>query len=102
VDGRQARLATATANERFGLTRTSGQFEEALAANAEVSAQARASSFDNFRLAFDRVFLDTVVRRMDDNEAIFKRILDDSEFQPVLMDFYAKRVFDRARGSRDT
>ena len=99
MDGRQARLATATANERFGLTRTSGQFEEALAANAEVSAQARASSFDNFRLAFDRVFLDTVVRR---NEAIFKRILDDSEFQPVLMDFYAKRVFDRARGSRDT
>ena len=43
------------------------------------------------------MFLDTVVWRMDDNEAIFKRILDDQEFQSVLMDFYAKRVFDRAR-----
>jgi type I restriction enzyme, R subunit len=64
-----------------------------------VSAQAKASSYDNFRLAFDRVFRDTVVRRMDDNEAIFKRILDDQEFQSVLMDFYARRVFDRARES---
>ena len=36
---------------------------------------------------------------MDDNEAIFKRILDDQEFRSVLMDFYARRVFDRARGS---
>jgi type I restriction enzyme R subunit len=95
-------------NERFGLNLDErdqllfDQFEEAWAANDEVSAQARASSFDNFRLAFDRVFLDTVVRRMDDNEAIFKRILDDQEFQSVLMDFYARRVFDRARGSSDS
>ena len=35
------------------------------------------------------VFLDTVVGRMDDNEAIFKRILDDEEFRQVLMDLYA-------------
>ena len=93
-------------NERFGLNLDErdqllfDQFEEAWAANEEVSAQAKASSFDNFRLAFDRVFLDTVVRRMDDNEAIFKRILDDQEFQSVLMEFYAKRVFERARASR--
>jgi type I restriction enzyme, R subunit len=90
-------------NQRFGLDLDErdqllfDQFEEAWAANEEISAQARASRFDNFRLVFDKVFLNTVVRRMDDNEAIFKRILDDQEFQSVLMDFYARRVFDRAR-----
>ncbi len=47
---------------------------------------------DNFRLVFDQRFLDTVVARMDDNEAIFKRILDDEEFRHVLMDLYASRV----------
>jgi type I restriction enzyme R subunit len=94
-------------NDRFGLTLDErdqllfDQFEESWAANDEVSAQAKASSFDNFRLAFERVFLDTVVRRMDDNESIFKRKLDDQEFQSVLMDFYARRVFDRARESRE-
>ena len=36
----------------------------------------------------------TVVGRMDDNEAIFKRILDDEEFRQVLADYYLKRVYD--------
>jgi hypothetical protein len=34
---------------------------------------------------------------MDDNEAIFKRVLDDPEFQRTLMDLYATRVYRRAR-----
>ena len=38
-----------------------------------------------------------VVGRMDDNEAIFKRILDDPEFQATLMDMYASKVYRRAR-----
>lgn len=37
------------------------------------------------------------VGRMDDNEAIFKRILDDPEFQASLMEPYATRVYQRAR-----
>jgi len=41
--------------------------------------------------------MDTVVNRMDDNEAIFKRILDDEEFRQVLIDLYAGRVYRRAR-----
>ena len=45
-------------------------------------------------------FLKTVVSRMDDNDAIFKRILDDEEFREVLMDLYAARVYRRARDER--
>ena len=40
-----------------------------------------------------------VVGRMDMNEAIFKRLLDDDEFRQVLMDFYAARVFVKARAA---
>jgi hypothetical protein len=60
-------------------------------------AQARNNEFENFRLVFDRMFLETVVGRMDDNEAIFKRVLDDAEFQKTLMDLYANRVYRRLR-----
>jgi hypothetical protein len=58
-------------------------------------AQARNNEFENFRLVFDRMFLETVVGRMDDNETIFKRVLDDAEFQKTLMDLYANRVYQR-------
>jgi hypothetical protein len=42
--------------------------------------------------------MDTVVSRMDLNETIFKRVLDDEEFRQALMDLYATRVYRRARG----
>jgi hypothetical protein len=36
---------------------------------------------------------------MDANEAIFKKILDDEDFRQVLMDWYAAKVYRRARAS---
>jgi hypothetical protein len=41
--------------------------------------------------------MNTVIERMDDNEAIFKRILDDDEFREALMSIYAERVYRKAR-----
>ena len=34
---------------------------------------------------------------MDDNQDIFKKILDEPAFQAAVMDHYLRRVFDRAR-----
>jgi type I restriction enzyme R subunit len=91
-------------NERFGMDLDErdrllfDQFEETWLADDSVVAQARSNTLDNFRLAFDKRFLDDVVARMDDNEAIFKKVLDDAEFRHVLMGLYASRVYQRARG----
>jgi len=88
-------------NEKFGMNLNEedqllfDQFEQTWVTNPEVMAQARNNEFENFRLVFDRMFLETVVGRMDDNEAIFKRVLDDAEFQKTLMDLYANRVYQR-------
>ena len=35
---------------------------------------------------------------MDDNEDLFKKILDEPAFQAAVMDHYARRVFEGARG----
>lgn len=92
-------------NERFGLNLDErdqllfDQFEKTWVADPEVAAQARNNTLDNFRLVFDRLFLRTVVGRMDENEAIFKRILDDPDFQAALMDLYATRVYSRSRAA---
>jgi type I restriction enzyme, R subunit len=90
-------------NERFGTNLNErdqllfDQFEETWMSDPEVMAQARNNEFANFRLVFDRMFMGTVVGRMDDNEAIFKRVLDDPDFQQTLMDLYAMRVYRRLR-----
>jgi hypothetical protein len=60
-------------------------------------AQARNNTYDNFRLVFDPRFLGTVLGRMDENEALFKRMLDDPDFQAAVMEEYAARLFRRAR-----
>lgn len=43
--------------------------------------------------------MDTVIGRMDANEAIFKRILDDDDFRRALTDYYLKKIYDRLRES---
>ncbi|MDA8034822.1 MAG: hypothetical protein M0T71_11750 [Actinomycetota bacterium] len=90
-------------NERFGMNLSErdqllfDQFEATWLADPEVVAQASANSLEHFRLVFDDRFMGTVVSRMDDNEAIFKRFLDDEDFRQFLMDLYAVRVYRRAR-----
>ena len=52
---------------------------------------------ENFALVFERRFIDTIVKRMDSNEEIFKKILDDEAFRRALGDFYLARVYGRLR-----
>lgn len=47
--------------------------------------------------AFERKFIDTIVKCMDSNEEIFKRILDDEDFRAALAGFYLARVYGRLR-----
>jgi len=90
-------------NDRFGTDFTDvdkllfEQFEEAWAADGELSDQAQNNSIENFRLAFDRKFMQTLVTRMDDNSEIFKKILDDDEFSDFLRDHYLKKVYAQLR-----
>jgi type I restriction enzyme R subunit len=88
-------------NERFGtdLTDTDklllDQFEESWVADSELADQARSNSLDNFRLVFDKKFLQTIITRVDANEEIFKKILDDEDFRAALGEFYLQKVYER-------
>ena len=90
-------------NERFGMSLDEkdqllfDQFEESWASDPEVVAQAKNNEFENFRLVFDRMFLGTIVNRMDSNDEIYKRVLDDQTFQEALMDLYAAKLYQRLR-----
>jgi hypothetical protein len=45
--------------------------------------------------------MDTVVKRMEGNEEIFKRILDDVDFRRTILEFYAARLYERLRLDND-
>jgi type I restriction enzyme R subunit len=90
-------------NERFGMNLDErdqllfDQIEQTWLADPDMKAQAKNNSFENFRLVFDRQFLPTVVQRMDDNEEIVRRVLNDEELQGALRDLYAQAVYKKAR-----
>lgn len=94
-------------NERFGTDWGDAdqllfdQFEETWAADEDLGARARENSYDNFRLVFEREFMGTVVSRMEGNEEIFKRILDDLPFRAQVFDFYAEKLYERLRSDSD-
>jgi type I restriction enzyme R subunit len=90
-------------NDRFGTDFSDvekllfDQFEETWVADAELSDQAQNNSLENFRHAFDRKFMHTIVTWIDDNSEIFKRILDDDEFSDLLREYYLKKVYSQVR-----
>ncbi len=92
-------------NKQFGLSLEDAdkvlfdQMEQTWAADETVMSQARANTYENFRLAFDPKFMNTILKRMDDNEAIVMQILDTPEMQAMLKDWYARRIYRRAQDS---
>ena len=94
-------------NDRFGLDLDEtdqllfDQFEESWAGDATLVARARTNDYDNFLLVFDQTFVDTIVKRVDSNEAIFKKILDEPEFRQTVLEYYADKLYDRLRRPDD-
>jgi type I restriction enzyme, R subunit len=94
-------------NERFGTDLTDvdklllDQFEEDWVADGELSDQARNNSIENFGLVFNRKFLQTIITRVDTNDEIFKKILDDEDFKTAIESYYLRKVYERLRAEPD-
>jgi type I restriction enzyme R subunit len=92
-------------NDRFGTDLTDvdklllDQFEESWVADGELADQAQNNTIDNFRLVFDKKLLQTIITRVDANDEIFKKILDDEDFRTALGEFYLRKVYDRLQAA---
>ena len=42
-------------------------------------------------------FLQTIITRVDANDEIYKKILDDEDFRATLGEFYLRKVYERLR-----
>lgn len=88
-------------NERFGTDFTDAdrlyfeQIEQALFENEELKLRAQSNPLENFKYAFDEVFVQTLIDRMDSNEDLFEKIMENSDFKRVVEDWLTKKVYER-------
>ncbi len=90
-------------NERFGTDFTESeklsieQIKEDFANDKVLVLKAKTNDIDDFRLAYDKAFMDKVVDRIRNNDKFFARILDDEEFRVALMDEMLNETYKRLR-----
>src|SRR5690606_989235 len=88
-------------NDRFGT-----EFEEAdklffdqieaeLLEDDTLKMQAQANKLDTFKYAFDDKFIEKLIGRMDQNQEIFEKILEDKAFGSLVKEFIMKRIYNQ-------
>ncbi len=73
------------------------QIESELVNDENLSQQAKSNSIDNFKFGFDDVFMDKLISRMEQNQDIFAKMMDDNEFGGMVRDYMLKKVYERLR-----
>ncbi len=90
-------------NERFGTEFKEAdrlffhQIEEEMAANTKLVEQAHSNTIENFKYGFEDAFLASLISRMDQNQEIFTKIMDDDEFSKVVKKLLLEKVYTRLR-----
>jgi len=88
-------------NDRFGTDFTDAdrlyfeQIEQALFENEELKLRAQSNPLENFKYAFDEVFVQTMIDRMDSNEDLFEKVMENPDFKRVVEDWLTKKVYER-------
>ena len=71
------------------------QMEEELATDSKLQEQAKNNPIENFKFGFDDLFMDKLISRMEQNQDIFTKMMDDKEFGGLVKGYMLKKVYDR-------
>ena len=63
----------------------------------ELKEAARANSVENFKLLFEKELEGMFVDRMEGNEEIFDRIMQDASFRDVASSHLMREIYERLR-----
>src|SRR3989339_1386511 len=90
-------------NEKYGTDFTDAdrlyfeQLEQALYESNELKIRAKNNPIENFKYAFDEVFIQTLIDRMDANQEIFDKIMLNSEFKKDVVEWLTKKIYKRIK-----
>jgi type I restriction enzyme R subunit len=95
-------------NERFGTDFTEAdqlffdQLVEAAVLDENLRQAAMVNPEDKFALVFNNLLETLFIERMDQNEEIFARYMNDGAFQKVVVSWLASEVYRKLRGETNT
>ncbi len=87
-------------NDRFGTDFTIAdqlffdQVKETAIANEELQEAAKVNSLENFSYVFDKLLVNLFVERMDGNEEIFVKLMNDDQFKEIASKHLVKEVYE--------
>jgi type I restriction enzyme R subunit len=70
------------------------QIEADLKADVKLSLQAKTNTLENFKFGFEDVFMDKLIGRMEQNQDIFSKMMDDKEFGGLVRNYMLKKVYN--------
>jgi type I restriction enzyme R subunit len=88
-------------NDKYGTDFTDAdrlyfeQLEQALFENEELKIRAKNNPIENFKYAFEEVFIQTLIDRMDANQEIFDKIMVDTDFKQDIKEWLTKKIYER-------
>ncbi|MDJ0590749.1 MAG: hypothetical protein QNJ72_12235 [Pleurocapsa sp. MO_226.B13] len=65
-----------------------------------LKTQAKANKLDTFKFAFEETFIDKLIERMEQNQEIFAKILEDPSFGDLVKELMMKNVYQRLNQDR--
>lgn len=71
------------------------QLEEELATDEKLQEQAKNNPIENFKYGFEDMFMDKLIGRMEQNQDIFAKMMDDKEFGELVKGYMLKKVYER-------
>ena len=71
------------------------QIEEELFQDSDLKKRALNNPLDNFKYAFEEVFINKLIERMDGNQEIFDKIMENNEFKNEVKDWLTKKIYQR-------
>jgi type I restriction enzyme R subunit len=95
-------------NDRFGTDFKQAdqlffdQVAESAVENETLKTAAQANTLDNFKHVFDRMLEGLFVDRMEGNEEIFDKVMNDPAFRGIASEHLMREVYERLRRGTDT
>jgi len=71
------------------------QIEEELYQDEDLKMRALNNPLDNFKYAFEEVFINKLIDRMDANQEIFDKIMEDTEFKNDVKNWLTQKIYQR-------
>jgi type I restriction enzyme R subunit len=74
------------------------QVAESAATNEKLQDAAKVNTLENFAFVFNRMLEGLFIERMEGNEDIFARLMNDDAFRGIATEHLAREVYKKIRG----